>query len=119
LNSAGHRGPTSKKTKWIRLVAYETGLSSPVVALTEILYEDDVSVESINHDGTIGSVADDLLHYWTGLAIAAQNLHSIPLKRDGIWLVRDGDQQHVVLEVDLRTSKKEIVAGRRGRQEHH
>jgi hypothetical protein len=97
------------------------------VALTEILYEDDVSVESINHDGTIGSVADDLLHYWTGLAIAAQNLHSIPLKRDGndfqidetIWLVRGGDQQHVVLEVDLRTSKKEIVAGRRGRQEHH
>jgi len=57
----------------------------------------------------------------------AKNLHSFRCQFDPhdiqidetIGFVRDDDQHHVLVEVDLRTLKKGIVARRRGRHEIH
>lgn len=90
-------------------------------------YKDDFSVESASHNGAIGSVTNNLLHYWTGLGIVAKNLHSFRCQFDphdiqideAIGFVRDDDQHHVLVEVDLRTLKKGIVARRGGWHKIH
>ena len=70
-------------------------------------YKDDLSVESTSHNGAIGSVTNNLLHYWTGLGIVAMNLHGVRRRFDShdiqvdetTGFVRDDDQHHVLAEL--------------------
>ena len=111
----------------ISLYSGDVGTLSVRAMILACRYKDDLSVESTSHNGAIGSVTNNLRHYRTGLGIVAKNLHSFRCQFDphniqideAIWFMRDYDQHHVLVEVDLRTLKKGIVARWAGRHKIH